>query len=139
MKKAVAIETDEIDSSTETESLITNTPRRLSDHEKETSPSVSFMSEEVARQIKSVANPLIQKLAHLCQPMPELRNEQVNRHHEETASSRAANSSSGSAGLSDMKFSARFIFLPYHFLRYYLLYHLPICLHPWTLQKRVSL
>ena len=48
MKKTVAVDTEETDSSTETESLIENTLRRMSDHEVETSPSVSITSEEVA-------------------------------------------------------------------------------------------
>ena len=98
MKRTLVVETDEVDSSTETESLIEITPRRMSDHEVETSSSVSVTSEEVARQIKVVTDPLTQQSAHLCELLLELRNEQAQRHHEETAPSIAANSSSGSAG-----------------------------------------
>ena len=79
----------------------------MTDHELETSPSVSVTSEEVARQIKAVTNPLSQQLAYLCEIMRELRNEQVNRRHEETASSRAARSSSGIGGWSDRRNTLR--------------------------------
>ena len=103
MRRAVAVETDEIDCSSKTDSLIKNTTRRMSDHEIETSPSVSATFGEVARQIKPVADPLTQQLAHLCELMQDVRIEQVHRRHEETASSRAASSSSGSDGLSDKK------------------------------------
>ena len=96
MKKTSAAETDEFDSNAETEILIENTPRRMSDHKIETSRSVS-----VTRQIKAATDPLTQQLAHLFQLMQELRNEQAHRRHEETASSRSAISSSGSAGRSD--------------------------------------
>ena len=85
MKRTVAVETDDIDSSTETESLIENIPRMMSDHEIEASASVSVTSGEVARQIKAVTDPLSQQLAHLCELMREIRNEQVNRRHKETA------------------------------------------------------
>ena len=64
----------------------------MSDLETGTSPSVSVMSEEVARQTKAVTDHLTQQLAHLCELMQELRNEQAHRRHEETAS-RAASSS----------------------------------------------
>ena len=83
--------------------MIENTPRRMSDHEVEASPSVSVTSEEVAWQVKAVTDPLTQQLAHLCELMQELRNEQAHRRHEEIASSRAASSSSGSAGRSDSR------------------------------------
>ena len=107
MKRTVAVETEDIDSSTETESWIEHTPRRMSDHEIETSSSVFVTSEEVARQIKAVTDPLSQQVAHLCELLRELRNEQVNRRHEETASSGAASSSSGSVGRSDTAPSSR--------------------------------
>ena len=96
MKRAVAVEIDETDSSTETESLIKNTPRKLSDHKVETSPSVSVTSEKFVCQIKAVTDSLTQQLAHLCELIQELRNEKTHRRHEETASSRAASSSTGS-------------------------------------------
>ena len=98
MKMTLAVETEDMDSNTQTKSFLKNTPRKMSDHEIETSPSVS---DEVAWQIKPVIDPLSQQLAHLCELMRELRNEQVNRRHEETASSRAASSSLGSIGRSD--------------------------------------
>ena len=60
MERTVSDQTDEIDSITETESLIENTLRSMSDHEVETSPSVSVTPEEVARQIKAVTDPLSQ-------------------------------------------------------------------------------
>ena len=97
MKKIVAIETEETDSSTETYSLLEKIPRRMSDPKTETSPSVSVTSEEVGRQIKAVTDPLTQQLAHLCVIMQKLRNEQAHIRYEETASSRAASTSTGSA------------------------------------------
>ena len=87
MKGTVAVETDDIVSKTETESSLKNTPRGMSDHEIETSLGVFGTSEELARKMKKVTDPLPQQLAHLCDIMGELRNEQVNRRHEETASS----------------------------------------------------
>ena len=51
MKRTVAVETDDIYSSTETESWIENTPRRMSDHEIETSLSVSVSSQEVTEPL----------------------------------------------------------------------------------------
>ena len=51
------METDDIDSSRENESLIANTPSRMSDHETENSPSVSVTSDEVARLIRAVRDP----------------------------------------------------------------------------------
>ena len=59
MKRFIVIETDEIESSTETESLINNTTRRMSDHEIENSSSVSVTSEEVDQQIRAVTYPLL--------------------------------------------------------------------------------
>ena len=52
------VETDDIDSSAETESLLENTPRRVSEHEIETSTSVFVTSEQIARQIRTVTDPL---------------------------------------------------------------------------------
>ena len=80
-----------------------NTPKSMSDHEVETSPSVSVTSEEVARQIEAVLDPISQQLAHLSELMQELRIEQAHRYHEKTASSKAASSSSGGAGWSDTR------------------------------------
>ena len=87
--------------STETESLIAHTPGRMSDHEFGNSSSVSVMSEEVARHIRAVTDPLTPQSAHLCELMQELRNEQGNRRHEETAAFRAASSISGDDSRSD--------------------------------------
>ena len=44
----------------------------------ETSPSVS---EDVARQIKAVRDPLTQKLAHFSEVMKEVRDEPAHRRH----------------------------------------------------------
>ena len=77
MKKTVAVKTEETDSSTEIESLVVNTPRGMSDHEIETTPSVSVTSEEVTRQFKAVTVPPTRRLAHLCGLMKELRIEQA--------------------------------------------------------------
>ena len=103
MKKSIAVETEETDSGTETESLLRNTPRRMSALKTETSPSVSVRSEEVVRQIKALTDPLTQQLAHFCELMQDFRIEQAHRRHEETASSRAATTSTGCAGRSDKK------------------------------------
>ena len=98
MKRAVAIETDQTDSSTETESLKEKTPRLMSDHEVETSTRLYF-----ALQIKAVNDPLTQQIAHLCKLMQELRNEQALIRHEETASLKATSSTSGNAGHSETR------------------------------------
>ena len=103
MKLAISVETD-IDTSTETENLRENIPRRKSDHKMETSTSVSITSEAVDRQIRAVIDPPSQQLAHLCELMRELKNEQSNRRYKQTASSRVASSSSGSGSWSDNVF-----------------------------------
>ena len=69
MKRALAVEIEENDSSIETESLLARTPRRMSDPEIETSPSEAVTSEDVERQIRAVTDPLTQQLAHLCELM----------------------------------------------------------------------
>ena len=68
----------------------------MSDHEIETSLSLFVLFEEVARQIRAVADPLLQQLAHVCELMREVKNEQVNWRHEETTSSRTPGLPSGS-------------------------------------------
>ena len=105
MKKSVAVETEENDSSTETESLLAHTPGRMSDPKLETLPSETFTSEDVERQIRAVTYPLIQQLAHLCHLIKELRDAHTQRRHEESASSRATTSSTGGTSLSDTSFS----------------------------------
>ena len=92
MKRFVAVETEENDSSIETKSLLAQTPRRMSDPEIETSPSKTITSEDVERQIRAVTGPLTQQLVHLCELMKELRDVHAHRRHEETASSRATSS-----------------------------------------------
>ena len=67
MKKSVAVETEETNSSTETASLIEKNARTMSHHEIETSTGASVTSEEAARQIKAVTDPLPQQLAQLCE------------------------------------------------------------------------
>ena len=104
MERSFAVEPEETDSSTETESLLKKTWRRVSDPETDTSTCVSVTSGEVARQIKAVIDPLTHQLAHFCQLMQELRNELAPRRHEETTSSRAASKSTGSAGQSGNKY-----------------------------------
>ena len=101
MRRSVAVETEETDNSTETESSLERTPRRMSDPEDETSTSEAVTSEDVSRQIKAVTGPLTQQLSHLCKLLKKLRDKQAHRRHEETASSRAASSNTGSAGRSD--------------------------------------
>ena len=86
---------------TETESLIATTPRKMWDHDVDNARSVSVMFTEVAKQIRLVTDPLTQQLAHLCELMRELKNEQANRRHEATASFRGTCSSSGSGNRSD--------------------------------------
>ena len=103
MKSSVTIETEENDSSTKTESLREQTPRRISDPENETtSPSESITFEKVACQIKSLTDPLTQQLAHPSELMKEIRDEQAHRRHEQTASSTAASTSTGSTSRSDI-------------------------------------
>ena len=72
MKRSVAVENEEINSSTETESFLENTPRRMSDPKTETSSSVSVTSEEFARQIKAATDPFTQQLALCCELKQEL-------------------------------------------------------------------
>ena len=74
----------------------------MSNHEIETSANVFVTSEKVARQIKAVTHPLSEQLTHPCELIRELRNEQVIRRHDETAS-RAPSPSSGSSGPSDSR------------------------------------
>ena len=57
MKRSVAVETEENDSSTETERVLSHTPRRMSDPEIETSPSEAVTSEDVERQIRGRNRP----------------------------------------------------------------------------------
>ena len=101
MKRSVGVETEETDSSTETESLPEHTPRRMSDPENEASSNVSVTSEEVARQIKAVTDPLTQHLAHLCELMKKLGNEQAHRRQKETATLRSASTSACSTNRLD--------------------------------------
>ena len=79
MWRVIGTWTDDTDSSTETEDLIANTPSGISDHELGFSSSVSVTSEDIAQQIKAVSDLLTQQLAHLCELMLELRNEQMSR------------------------------------------------------------
>ena len=94
MKRTTGIKTDDVETSTETESFIAVTPRRASDCEAENSSSVSVTSDEVAWPIRAVTDLLTQQLAHICNLMRELKNEHANRRHEDTASFRAASSTS---------------------------------------------
>ena len=103
MKRSLAVETEVTDSNTETESLLAHTPRRMSDPEIETSSSEAVTSEDVERQLRAVTDPLTQQLAHLCELMKELWDEQTHRRHEETTSSRTASTSAGSTSRSDIK------------------------------------
>ena len=57
MKRTKGTETDNIESSNETESIIANTPSRMSVHEAENSSSVSVTYEEVAWQISAMTDP----------------------------------------------------------------------------------
>ena len=56
MKRTTSIKTDDIDSSTETESPIESTPSRMSDQESEDSSSVSVTSQEVTWQVRAVTD-----------------------------------------------------------------------------------
>ena len=84
MKKFIGTETDDIENSTETESLIANAPSRMSNHKTENFSSVSVAPEEVAPLIKAVTDPLTQQLTHLFEFIRELNIKQANRRHEET-------------------------------------------------------
>ena len=101
MKRSVAVENEETDSCTETESLLGHDPKRMSDPEYETSSGEVVTSEDVERQIRAVTDPLTQQLAHLYELMKELRDAQTHRRQEETASSRTVSSSSSSTRRSD--------------------------------------
>ena len=98
MRSSVAVEFEENVSSTETESLLAHTPKRMSAPEIETSSSEAVTSEDVEFQIKAVTDPLTQQLAHLCELMKELRDAHAHRRHKDTASS---SSSTGSTSRSD--------------------------------------
>ena len=103
MKKSVAVETQETDSSIGTASLLKSIPGKMSNPEMETPPKVSVTFEEIPHQIKSVTDPPTQQLLHLCELMQELTNEQAHRRHEETASSRTVITSAGSASRGNVK------------------------------------
>ena len=98
-----SIETDNIDSSTKkAESIVAKTSKKLSDHEIDNSSNNnSVTSQEVAGQIKAVIDHLSRQLEQLCDLMPELKEEQSGRRHEETTFFRATSSSSGSGIRSD--------------------------------------
>ena len=102
MKRSVAVEIEETDSSTETEILLEHTARSISDPAIETTPCEAVTPESVARQISAVTDPLTRRLVHLRELMKELRDEQAQRRHEEAASCRAASTFTGSASHSDI-------------------------------------
>ena len=99
MKRSVAVEFDETDFNTKTESLLEYSPRGISDPKNRTSPSESVTFQDVARQIEAVTDQLTQQLIHLCELMKELRNEQAQRRHEVAASPTAVSASTAQAGL----------------------------------------
>ena len=101
MQRSICTKMDDIESSTETESLIASTLTSMSDHEVDNTRSVSVTSEEVAWRIRVVTDSLTQQLAHLCELMCELKNEQANRRYEATTSFRDTCFSSGSGSRSD--------------------------------------
>ena len=101
MKRCVEVETEEIDSSTETEILPEHIPRRMSDPKNKTSTSESVTCEDVGHQIRATTDPLTQQLAHLWELTKELRDQQAHRSHEETALSGATSSTTGGTGRSD--------------------------------------
>ena len=101
MKRSAAVQTEENDSSTETESSLAHTPKRMSDPKTEASPSEAVASEDVERQIRAVTDPLTQQLAQFCALMNELVDADTQRRHKETTSSRATGSSTGSMSRSD--------------------------------------
>ena len=61
MTRSVVVQTEENDKSTETESLLAHTPRRMSDPEIETSSSEAVSSEDVEHQIRAVTDLLTQQ------------------------------------------------------------------------------
>ena len=104
MKKCIAVETEENDSSTETENLLSYTPRRTLDLEIETSSSEAVTFEDVERQIRAVKDPRRQQLARLCELMEEIWDALLHTSHEETTFSRATISSTGGPSRSDRYF-----------------------------------
>ena len=86
MKQTVSTETDDIDESTQTESIVANTHHKMSDHEIKNSSSNSVTPGQVARQIKAVTNLLPRHLERLCELMRELKHEPSERRQEETTS-----------------------------------------------------
>ena len=110
MKGPVAVETEETDCSTETESLLGHTPRRMSDPKIEKPSSEAVTLENVEDHLlkrSPVTNPFIQQLAHLCELMKELRDAKTLRRHKETASSRIASTSAGSKSWFDRRKTSR--------------------------------
>ena len=101
MKRSVAVETKQTDSSAETESLVGHTSRRRPDPKIETSSSEAVTSEDVERQIKAVTDPLTQQLAHFGELMKKLWHAQTHRRHEETAFKRTAGTFAGTTSRSD--------------------------------------
>ena len=95
----------------------------------ETSASVSVTSGEFASQIRAVTDPLSQQLAHLRELLRELKNEQMNRRHDEITSSKTDSSSSGSGGRSDsgwLPFERKVFW--WKFFCWYVFFHLPYML-----------
>ena len=66
MESTIDVEIDEPDNSNDTETLIENTARRMSDQEIETLPNVSVTFEEVGRPIRAVNIPLSKLLNYFC-------------------------------------------------------------------------
>ena len=75
MSRAVRTEIDEVNSSSETESMVEASPPKISDHEIENFCGNSVTSAEVVRQMKAITKPLTQQLELLCDLLQEWREE----------------------------------------------------------------
>ena len=75
MKKAVSTETNNIDSSTQTESILVNASRRMSDNETENTTSDSVTFKKVASEIKDITDVLSRQLERLWELIKELKDD----------------------------------------------------------------
>ena len=132
MKITRVTETNDIEISTETESLTASTPGMMSEHEVKISPTISVTSEEVTWQIRAITNPLTQPFSQLCELMCELNNEQANRCYEGSPSIKADSSASGSTDRSESHDSLKHS-LP-HNTKNFLLCSLRVVINNWETQ-----
>ena len=101
MRRTDSTETDDLNSSTKAESILTKIPCGMSDDETENITANSVTYKEVSRQIKFVTNRMGRQLERICELMKELKDKQSRRSYEDTLSCIATVSFTGSEQSSD--------------------------------------